>query len=125
MTVSLTGQTGAGKSTLLNKIDKNLDLKTDEVSLALGRGKHITRIVEFIETCGGLVADTPGFSSLELTGITKEEVRDAFGEFGHDCKYSSCMHIKEDGCIVKPKVGNKIAEFRYENYIKLLNEAEK
>lgn len=125
MTVSLTGQTGAGKSTLLNKIDKNLDLKTDEVSLALGRGKHTTRIVEFIETCGGLVADTPGFSSLELTGITKEEVRDAFGEFGHDCKYSSCMHIKEDGCIVKPKVGNKIAEFRYENYIKLLNEAEK
>jgi len=124
-TVSLTGQTGAGKSTLLNRIDKNLDLKTDEVSLALGRGKHTTRIVEFIETCGGLVADTPGFSSLELTGITKEEVRDAFIEFGHKCKYSSCMHIKEDGCIVKPKVGNKVADFRYENYIKLLNEAER
>lgn len=124
-TVSLTGQTGAGKSTLLNKIDKDLNLKTDEVSIALGRGKHTTRIVEFIETCGGLVADTPGFSSLELTGITKEEVRDAFVEFGHDCKYSSCMHLKEEGCIVKPKIGNGIEKFRYENYTKLINEVNK
>lgn len=120
--VSLTGQTGAGKSTLLNKIDSTLNLQTDEVSLALGRGKHTTRIVEMLELCGGLVADTPGFSSLDLIGITKEEVRDAFKEFGHDCKYNTCMHIKEDGCKVKESIKNS---FRYENYIKLLNECEK
>lgn len=121
-TVSLTGQTGAGKSTLLNRIDSKLELQTDEVSLALGRGKHTTRIVEFFETCGGLVADTPGFSSLDLE-YTKEQIRDSFIEFKYNCKYKSCMHINEDGCDVLNRLNSKkIPSWRYENYKKLLGE---
>ena len=62
----VTGQSGAGKSTLLNSFDKGLKLKTGDFSYSLGRGKHTTREVEFMSVCGGLVADTPGFSSMEL-----------------------------------------------------------
>ena len=65
--VALCGQTGAGKSSLLNKIDASLKLKTGEVSLSLGRGKHTTRLVELLEVNNGLIADTPGFSSLEIS----------------------------------------------------------
>jgi len=119
-TIALTGQTGAGKSTFLNMMDKSLNLETDEVSISLGRGKHTTRLTKLYELYGGMVADTPGFSSLELTCITKEMIRDSFSEFGHNCKYKTCMHIKEDGCDVLPKIGGKIAKFRYDNYLKLL-----
>ncbi|MEG2457722.1 MAG: ribosome small subunit-dependent GTPase A [Bacilli bacterium] len=123
--VSLTGQTGAGKSTLLNRIDKNLNLATDEISEALGRGKHTTRIVTLHEICNGLVADTPGFSSLELN-LTKNQIKDSFIEFKYNCKYSSCMHIKEEECDVKRRVKeNKILSSRYNNYIKLIQEVEK
>lgn len=119
--VSLTGQTGSGKSTLLNKIDKSLKLQTGEVSISLGRGKHTTRIVELIPICNGLIADTPGFSSLEVN-LSKEQIRDGFVEFGHDCKYNTCMHIKEQGCKVIEDVSNKkILRSRYDNYLKLIN----
>lgn len=120
--IALAGQTGAGKSTLLNKIDKNLNLKTGEVSEALGRGKHTTRIVELIPVNDCLIADTPGFSSLELD-LTKEEIRDGFIEFGYDCKYNSCIHINNEGCSVKTRVERgKILRSRYENYLKLIDE---
>ena len=76
-----TGQTGAGKSTLLNKLNPNWNLETGEVSIALGRGKHTTRVVELFDFCNGKVMDTPGFSSLEFNKFTKEEIRDAFVEF--------------------------------------------
>ena len=75
---------------MLNRVDTNLDIKTDEISEALGRGKHTTRHVELIDMLGGLVADTPGFSSLDLTDMTKEDIRDNFIEFNkfrEDCKY--------------------------------------
>ncbi len=121
--VALTGQTGAGKSTLLNKIDKNLHLNTDDISVALGRGKHTTRIVELFELSDGLIADTPGFSSLDLTGLTANDLKDGFIEFGNNCKYKSCMHVREDGCNVIKRVKDKrISEFRYKNYLKLLEE---
>lgn len=123
-TVALAGQTGAGKSTLLNRMDKTLNLKTDEISIALGRGKHTTRIVELFPLFGGLIADTPGFSSLDLVSISSEEVRDSFSEFGQKCKYNSCMHIGEDGCsVIKRVKNNMIGDFRYKNYLKLLEEA--
>lgn len=118
--VSLAGQTGAGKSTLLNKIDKNLNLKTGEVSEHLGRGKHTTRLVELIQFEDALIADTPGFSSLELD-MSLEEISSGFIEFGFNCKYSSCTHVKNDGCSVIERVNNgKILKSRYENYLKLI-----
>ena len=120
--VALTGQTGAGKSTLLNKIDKNLNLETNEVSMHLKRGKHTTRMVTLHKLNNGLIADTPGFSSIELN-ISKEEVKKYFIEFQSKCKYKTCNHIKEDGCDVIKRVKNKeILEERYENYKKIYEE---
>ncbi len=121
--VCLTGQTGSGKSTMLNKINKNLLLKTGEVSIALGRGKHTTRIVQLHEINGGLIADTPGFSSLEIK-MKKEELKHYFKEFNIDCKYKTCLHMNEKGCIIKDKLKNDIIKERYDNYKKLLSEVE-
>lgn len=120
--VSLAGQTGSGKSTLLNKIDKNLELKTDEVSISLGRGKHTTRIVELHSINEGLVADTPGFSALDIS-FDKNVIKNGFIEFKNNCKYRSCLHYKEDGCKIKEEVRNgKILKSRYENYLKTIDE---
>lgn len=113
----LTGQSGAGKSTLLNKIDPKLNLKTDEISVALGRGKHTTRHVELLEIEDGLVADTPGFSSLDFIGMTNEDIRDNFIEFNlykEGCKYRDCMHLNEDECGIKSNPN--IIKSRYDNY---------
>lgn len=121
-TIALMGQTGAGKSTLINKFDKTLNLETNEISNALGRGKHTTRVVELFEINNGFVVDTPGFSSFELYNISKFDVRDSFVEFRKNCKYKTCMHINEDGCIVKDNINNNIEKERYNNYIKLVGE---
>lgn len=116
----LTGQSGAGKSSLLNMLDKNLELKTNEISKALGRGKHTTRHTELYEVNGGYVVDTPGFSAIDLTNIPKVAIRDNMKEMFENldkCKYRDCMHLKEDGCEVKRKVNNnEIKISRYTNY---------
>lgn len=118
-----TGQSGAGKSTLLNHLDAQLQLKTSEISYALGRGKHTTRHVELIPLFGGLVADTPGFSALDFE-MDKASIRDQFKEFEmykEHCKYKDCMHDKEDHCMVKDKVEDgTILKSRYENYIQFI-----
>ncbi len=126
-TTVLTGQTGAGKSSLINKLDPNFNLATGEISKALGRGKHTTRHVELIKMFNGLIADTPGFSSLDLSDMTKSDIRDNFIEFNtyrSECRYDDCMHIKEDikDCKIKQELGKNIRESRYENYIKFINE---
>ena len=116
----ITGQSGAGKSTLLNMLDKNLELKTNAISKALGRGKHTTRHVELYNIDGGLVVDTPGFSAIDLSDMPNIAIRDNMIEMYenlNDCKYRDCMHIKEDGCAVKRKVENgEILISRYNNY---------
>lgn len=120
----LTGQTGAGKSTLINRLNPSLELKTDEISKALGRGKHTTRHVELIPLFNGYVADTPGFSDVYLDNMKNEDIRDSFIEFlkyNDECRYKDCMHNKEDECGVKNKVkSNDILESRYENYLKFI-----
>ena len=123
--VALCGQTGAGKSSLLNKIDASLKLKTGEVSLSLGRGKHTTRLVELLEVNNGLIADTPGFSSLDIN-IEAKEIKKYYPDFKINCKYRSCNHIKEDGCEVIPLVNKgKIPKWRYDNYLKFISEVKK
>ena len=123
--IALCGQTGSGKSSLLNRIDASLHLKTGEVSVSLGRGKHTTRLVELLEVNGGLIADTPGFSSLDIN-IDKKEIKKFYPEFNLECKYKTCLHIKEDGCEVLNLVNkNKIPKWRHENYIKFMEEANK
>lgn len=125
--VVLAGQTGAGKSSLLNRLDNNLDIKTDEISEALGRGKHTTRHVELYEIGEGFIADTPGFSALDFKDMDKEQLRDTFIEFReYDCKFRDCMHNKEIGCGIKEAVNEKlILESRYNNYLQYLEELEK
>lgn len=121
-TIALCGQTGSGKSSLLNRIDASLKLKTGEVSLSLGRGKHTTRLVELLEVNGGLIADTPGFSSLDIN-IDKKDIKKYYKDFNKPCKYRSCIHIKEEGCkIIYLYEKGKIPSWRYENYLKFIEE---
>ena len=125
-TVVLTGQTGAGKSSLLNRIDDRLNLATNEISEALGRGKHTTRHVELYEYKNSYIVDTPGFSSLDVSKDEKENYRFYFPEFDNDsCKFRDCKHINEIGCKVKEDVeNNKILQSRYENYKKMVMDDE-
>lgn len=120
--VVVTGQTGAGKSSLLNKLNENLLLKTDEISTALGRGKHTTRHTEIFAFDNLYIADTPGFSSIDFNNISKEEIRDSFKEFNDfSCKYRDCFHDKENDCSIKKLVLNKeILKSRYENYLEFI-----
>ena len=116
-----TGQTGAGKSTLLNKLNPNWNLEVGEVSTALGRGRHTTRVVELFEINHGKVMDTPGFSSLEFN-CSKEEIRNAFVEFSmYPCPFKDCSHTNEKECVVKKEVyANNILESRYLNYLNFI-----
>ncbi|MCJ2145575.1 ribosome small subunit-dependent GTPase A [Bacillus sp. B19-2] len=120
------GQSGVGKSSLLNAISPDLELKTAGISAHLGRGKHTTRHVELIDINGGLVADTPGFSSLEFAGIEAEDLGSAFLEIGEksaECKFRGCLHMKEPNCAVKRAVENgEITQYRYDHYVEFLTE---
>lgn len=122
------GQSGAGKSSLLNRLDSSLNLKIGDVSIALGRGKHTTRHTELISIFSGYIADTPGFSALEFSEMTKKDIRDNFIEFNEYkelCEYKDCMHINEKTCGIKDNVlkGN-ILSSRYDNYIKFVEKGE-
>ncbi|GLF90490.1 putative ribosome biogenesis GTPase RsgA [Bacillus safensis] len=120
------GQSGVGKSSLLNAMSPELALKTNDISSHLGRGKHTTRHVELIRTAEGLIADTPGFSSLEFTGIEAEDLGLYFLEIKErsaDCKFRGCQHVKEPGCAVKDAVEHEqIREYRYQHYLEFLTE---
>lgn len=125
--VVFAGPSGVGKSSLLNEIDENFKLQTGEVSDKIKRGKHTTRHAELLKLeCGGMVADTPGFSSLTLDDIDEDELKEYFIEFyEHDgCKFGSrCIHENEPSCAVKEAVKNgEISKKRYDSYIQLLNE---
>jgi len=120
------GNSGVGKSTLLNKLFPDLDLETGETSKKLGRGKHTTRRVEIYEIDGCLVADTPGFSSIELdydNYISKEDLQNCFIEFESyigKCRFADCAHVGERDCRIKDAVKEgKIPLSRYESYAAL------
>ncbi len=124
-----TGQSGAGKSTLLNCLDESLNIKTGEISMALGRGKHTTRHVELISLYGGYVADTPGFSDVSFQDMEPQDIRDNFEDFEKyrdSCKYKDCLHNKEDHCKIKELVAaGTILQDRYDNYIKFIESISK
>lgn len=120
----LAGQTGAGKSTFLNALMPDLGIRTQEISKALGRGKHTTRHTELYAYAGGMIADTPGFSKLELDMFNADELKDYFIEFralSTNCRFGNkCVHIHEPGCAVKDNPN--ILKTRYQNYLKYYEE---
>lgn len=122
------GQSGAGKSTLLNHLDETLNIATADVSAKLGRGRHTTRHVELLPVLGGLIADTPGFSSLDFIGMKNSDIRDSFIEFNQyrdKCEYQDCMHKSEADCEIKRQVeSGNILSSRYENYLKFIDRKE-
>ncbi|WP_164669052.1 ribosome small subunit-dependent GTPase A [Virgibacillus doumboii] len=122
----IAGQSGVGKSSFLNAINPSLELKTEEISKSLGRGKHTTRHVELITVGDGLVADTPGFSTLDFREIEANELDECFPEISEqkpDCKFRGCLHNKEPKCAVKQAVNDGlVTEQRYEHYLSFLNE---
>jgi ribosome biogenesis GTPase / thiamine phosphate phosphatase len=125
-TTVFAGPSGAGKSSLLNLIQHGLVLKTGDLSKKIGRGTHTTRHAELINLeIGGRVADTPGFTSMELNNIEAEKLQLLFPEFEQfvDCKFSHCLHDSEPQCGVKEALHKGlISNMRYEYYIGLLKE---
>lgn len=126
---AFSGNTGVGKSTLLNALFPELELKTGEISDKLGRGRHTTRTVELFKCFGGYVADTPGFSTVDLERyeiIKKDELQHCFTEFEDyigECKFTSCAHICEKGCAVIEAVENGyISKSRHDSYVRMYNE---
>lgn len=127
---AFTGNSGAGKSSLINSMFGRFHLKTGEISRKLGRGRHTTRQVELLKLeNGGYVADTPGFSSIDLEKcdrIQKENLPFCFREFVPflgKCKFTSCSHTCEKGCAVLRAVeAGEISRSRHESYVEIYRE---
>ena len=124
------GNSGVGKSTLLNTLAPELHRETGQISQKLGRGRHTTREVEIFEICGGRLADTPGFASLEaqkLCRIPKDDLQHTFPEFGPyfgQCRFTGCSHRSETGCAVREAVeAGTISKTRYASYLAMYEEA--
>ncbi len=126
----LTGNSGAGKSTLLNLLDPSLRLETGDVSRKLGRGRHTTRAVELFRVGGAYIADTPGFSSLDMEDgefISKYDLPLCFPDFAEyrdRCRFTGCSHTTEKGCAVLTALAEgRIQPTRHESYVAMYNEA--
>lgn len=124
------GNSGVGKSTLLTTLLPGITLETDIISAKLKRGKHTTREVSLYETCGGLVADTPGFASLDLeraAAIPKENLEFAFSDIARyfgKCQFTGCSHTAEKGCAVRAALENGTFDAsRYQSYVTLYKQA--
>ncbi|MEO2068643.1 MAG: ribosome small subunit-dependent GTPase A [Desulfurobacteriaceae bacterium] len=118
------GPSGVGKSSIISKLTGR-ELKVGEVSKKTERGKHTTREVSLIPFDGGFIGDAPGFSRVDaLNFMEKEDVRLYFPEFlRYECKYSDCMHLNEDGCMVKEALRRgEISCERYKSYLKMIKE---
>ena len=122
----LIGQSGVGKSSLINSIDPEFERRVGEYSYALGRGKHLTKEVILLPYEGGYIADTPGFSSLDLE-LYKEDLAQfypGFSEIFTNCYYSNCLHISENKCAVKDKINEgSYPLIAYQCYLKLSEES--
>ena len=91
----LAGPSGAGKSTIINALDPHLAQGTGEISRKLGRGRHTTRHVELLPVAGGFIADTPGFSNLDLPPLDRADLAQYFPEINDltgECRFSNCLH---------------------------------
>ncbi|MDE6063921.1 MAG: ribosome small subunit-dependent GTPase A, partial [Lachnospiraceae bacterium] len=126
-TTTVAGPSGVGKSSLVNCLHKSSVMETGEISEKIERGKHTTRHAEplFSEE-GTYLMDTPGFSSLSLFDMEKEELSGYYPEFApytEKCRFRGCVHISEPVCGVKEALAEgRISRVRYENYVMLFEE---
>jgi ribosome biogenesis GTPase len=122
----MAGPSGVGKSSLLNSLSPGLERKTSEVGKKLKRGRHTTRHVELMPCAGGFVADTPGFSNLNIPPLRREELAGYFQDFQRflgKCRFNSCLHDREPDCMIKEAVTDgKIIGSRYRHYLSFLQE---
>lgn len=126
-TTVVAGPSGVGKSSLTNQLQPHVQMEVGDISRKIERGRHTTRHTELIYLRPHTYfLDTPGFSSLYLTGIAYEELWQYFPEFvSYEpyCRFQGCMHISEPDCAVKEALAEgKIAASRYENYVMLAEE---
>lgn len=126
-TTVLAGPSGVGKSSLINLLKPGAGIKTGEISEKIKRGRHTTRHSELINIGEDTyIMDTPGFSSLYIDEIEKDELKNFFNEFKeyeNNCRFIGCMHLNEPGCAVKEALDKgKISPIRYENYRDLYQE---
>lgn len=126
---AFTGNSGVGKSTLINSLFPELKLDTNEISEKLGRGKHTTRTVELFNKFDGYIADTPGFSTVDIEHyeiINKNELQYCFPEFRNylgKCKFNSCLHTVEKGCAILDAINNgNIEKSRHNSYVRMFDE---
>jgi ribosome biogenesis GTPase len=124
---AVVGPSGVGKSSLLNAVAPDLDLDVGDVSRALAKGRHTTRVAELFRLpCGGLVADTPGLREIGLWEVDPGELEWAFVEFRpvlNTCRFYDCTHVHEPGCAVREAVGTgSISLRRYESYRRMLDQ---
>ena len=126
-TTVVAGPSGVGKSSLTNLLQEEISMETGEISKKLKRGKHTTRHSQLL-TVGEhtYLMDTPGFSSMFVEGMEKEELRQFFPEFREyegTCRFQGCVHVHEPGCLVKEAVEEgKLSSQRYENYVSFYEE---
>lgn len=121
-TTAVAGPSGVGKSSIINCLQKNKTMETGAISEKIERGKHTTRHSELISISDRTyIMDTPGFSSLSLFDMEKDELKNYYPEFApyeEKCKFLTCAHIHEPVCGVKDALElGKISQVRYDNYV--------
>lgn len=126
-TTVLAGPSGVGKSSLINRLKPEAKMETGSISRKIERGRHTTRHSElFYLEEHTYIMDTPGFSSLYLGEMEKEELKEYFKEFApfeEECRFGGCSHIGERDCSVKEALKDgKISQIRYDNYVLLYQE---
>ena len=125
----MAGHSGVGKSELINALEPLLNLKTGDISSYHKKGKHTTTFAEMFElSFGGFIIDTPGLKEFGLVDFKKEEVWEFFPEMrklSPLCQYYNCTHVHEPDCAVKKALANgEISDFRYQNYLNIIQEDE-
>lgn len=126
-TTTVAGPSGVGKSSLINYLYPQAAMETGAISKKIDRGKHTTRHSElFVLDKESYIMDTPGFSSLQLFDMEKEDLKNFYPEFREyedSCRFRGCVHVSEPGCGVKEALAaGKISDVRYHNYTVLYEE---
>ena len=121
------GASGVGKSTLLNRLQPSIGAATGTVSDKTRRGRHTTRHVEIFDMdFGGMIYDTPGFTSFDTVDAEPEDLQYFFPEiakYAGQCRYDNCRHLKEPECAVRGAVeSGAINRSRYDSYVTQYNE---